>query len=172
MKEPYKLSDETIDLACKLVTDLRGKCRGMMLESMCASALYTAAKCKGEFIPLDIILNNIQGNMNECKNIVNNRLKKILKEKYGLVFTPPSAKDFIYYFFRVYDGPWDEEWKNILLNHALNKVEKVKGGSPKTKAGAAIYYIFRDDGWKVTQKDIADALGLSAVSLRLKYAEL
>ena len=140
---------------------------GRSIEKILAASIYMACR-----------KHNVPRTLDEIENVTNVGRKDIIKtskllaKRLGMRLAPASPQDYVNRFCAKLN------LKRHVAEHALEIIEEalerdiISGRGPTGIAASAIYIaaILCDD--RKTQKDVAEATGVTEVTLRVRYKEL
>lgn len=140
---------------------------GRSIEKILAASIYMACRKNKEPRTLDEIENATNVGR---KDII--KTCKLLAKRLGLRLAPTSPLEYVSGFCAKLNlkAPVEER-AHAIINEALDK-DITSGRGPTGIAASAIYIaaILCDD--RKTQKDVAEATGVTEVTLRVRYKEL
>lgn len=167
--EQLNLPPGVIDEAMRIYRQAaeKGLVRGRSLESIVAAALYAACRIKGIPKNLDEIAKLVRGGKNEvarCYRLIIRELKMrmpiIDPAKYvSKIVTPLKLSPKV-------------ERRAMQILYEARKMGLTAGKDPAGLAAAAIYIAALEHGERRTQKEIANAAGVTEVTVRNRYKEL
>ncbi len=144
----------------------QGLLRGREIKAFVCSCLYYACrKLKTPISIKDIIK---QGCVNE--HLVKNFYSLLLKE-FNLKVPPLDPVLFVSRYINDLQLSINIEKKVLSVLQNL-PFSYINGKEPKSIVGAIIYLICKKENKNITQKNLANLIGISEVSLRYKYKEI
>ena len=140
---------------------------GRSIETILAATIYLA--CRKHKVPRTL---------DEIEDVTNVRRTdiiktcKILAKKLGMKLAPASPLEYVSAFCAKLNlkQPIEERARKII--DAALEINITSGRSPTSIAAAAIYMAITLSDGMTTQKDVADATGVTGVTLRARYKEL
>ena len=145
----------------------KGLVRGRSMESVVAGSLYAA--CRRHEVPrtLDEIS---EASGIEKKEI--GRTYRFITRELEIKILPSNPIDYISRFSSVLKlSPETQSYAMKILDKA-QKIELTSGRGPTGIAAAALYVSSLIHGEKRTQREVADAAGVTEVTIRNRYKEL
>jgi len=172
LKNKLGLSDSIVEKTAYIYrkAEKRGTIRGRTIPSILAASLYIA--CREMLAPKTL---------KEIAKASNIRLKTLSKD-YRLLLTELDLKvpnnDPRHYIFKVGNTiPMSEKTKRqaIELVDLINKKDRhtyTSGKDPMGLAATALFVASANNGENITQREIATAAGLTAVTIRCRLKEI
>ena len=165
LKLPKSVEEEAARIYRMAVT--KGLVRGRSMESVVVGAVYIAAR-----------LFNLPRSLNEVCNITNTNKRDVGKtyrfiaRELRIRMLPSGPIDYIPKFANKLKFSAETQTKAIdILNIAQNS-ELTSGRGPTGLAAAALYVASLMTGEKRTQREIADVVGVTEVTIRNRYKEM
>ncbi|MBT3582426.1 hypothetical protein HN924_02500 [Candidatus Woesearchaeota archaeon] len=162
---PPAIEEEAARIYRMAVT--KGLVRGRSMESVVVGAVYIAAR-----------LFNLPRSLNEVCNITNTNKRDVGKtyrfiaRELRIRMLPSGPIDYIPKFANKLKFSAETQTKAIdILNIAQNS-ELTSGRGPTGLAAAALYVASLMTGEKRTQREIADVVGVTEVTIRNRYKEM
>ena len=139
--------------------------RGRTIEGVVAASIYIA--CRQAELPrtLDEVASFTTANRKEL-----GRIERFLKRELKIKLAPPSAVDYIPRFASQLELSSKSEVKAIEIVNESNGFTSGKG--PQGVAAAALYISSILLGERKSQKDVAQAAGVTEVTVRNRYKEI
>ena len=139
--------------------------RGRTIEGVVAASIYIA--CRQAQLPrtLDEVAAFTTANRKEL-----GRIERFLKRELEIKLAPPSAVDYIPRFASQLELSSKSEVKAIEIVNESNGFTSGKG--PQGVAAAALYISSILLGERKSQKDVAQAAGVTEVTVRNRYKEI
>lgn len=139
--------------------------RGRTIEGVVAASIYIA--CRQAELPrtLDEVASFTTVNRKEL-----GRIERFLKRQLKIKLAPPSAVDYIPRFASQLELSSKSEVKAIEIVHESNGF--ISGKGPQGVAAAALYISSILLGERKSQKDVAQAAGVTEVTVRNRYKEI
>ena len=139
--------------------------RGRTIEGVVAASIYIACRQSGLPRTLDEVAQFTAVNR---KNLA--RIERFLKRELNIKLLPPSATDYIPRFASQLELSNKSEAKAIEIVNESNDFTSGKG--PQGVAAAALYISSILLGERKSQKDVAEAAGVTEVTVRNRYKEI
>ncbi len=141
--------------------------RGRSINSMIAASIYLAIRLKRIPRTLQEILDESAENEKDIK-----RCYRVLIREFNIKSPNTNPSDLIpTYIATLKLGP-DIEINSTKIVNAYSERFSTSGKDPKGIVAGAIYLACRMKGLELTQKDIAEVVGVTEVTLRSRYKEL
>jgi len=162
---PKSIHEEVARLYEKAVK--KGVVRGRSIESIITALIYAVARSYG--IPRTISELSAASGI-EKREI--GRAYRYISRQLDLRILPATAKQYIPRFVSLLglDGKIEASAKKIIEETQTSKT--ISGKGPTGVAAAAIYIAAVLGGRKQTQRDIADIVGVTEVTIRNRYKDL
>jgi len=172
LKDKIGLSDNIVEKTAYIYrkAEKRGIIRGRTIHSILAASLYIA--CREMVAPKTL---------KEIAKAGDIRLKTLSKD-YRMLLTELDLKvpnnDLMHYVFKVGNAlPTSEKTKRqaIELVDLINKKDRhtyTSGKDPMGLAATALFVASANNGENITQREIATAAGLTAVTIRCRLKEI
>lgn len=143
--------------------------RGRTIEGVASAALYAA--CRELKIPRTF--KEIEGASPVEENEITRYFRTFCQEL-GLDYSPVSPVEHVSRFGSKLDLPGETQSKSIEIIREAEEAEEnlTSGKSPSGTAAAAIYIASNLDGERKSQKEVAEAAGVTEVTVRNRYKEL
>lgn len=139
--------------------------RGRTIEGVVAASIYIACRQAGLPRTLDEVASFTTANRKEL-----GRIERFLKRELEIKLAPPSAVDYIPRFASQLELSSKSEVKAIEIVNESNGFTSGKG--PQGVAAAALYISSILLGERKSQKDVAQAAGVTEVTVRNRYKEI
>ena len=139
--------------------------RGRTIDGVVAASIYIACRQSGLPRTLDEVAQFTAVNR---KNL--GRIERFLKRELNIKLVPPSATDYIPRFASQLELSNKSEAKAIEIVNESNEFTSGKG--PQGVAAAALYISSILLGERKSQKDVAEAAGVTEVTVRNRYKEI
>jgi len=162
---PEEVKEDSLEIYCEAsASDL---IHGRSIERILAAAIYMA--CRKYKVPRT--LDEIE-DVTKVRRTDIIKICKILAKKLGMKLAVSSPLEYIGVFCAKLNlkKPVEERARKII--YAALERDITSGKSPTSIAAAAIYMTVKLCDEKKTQKDVADATGVTGVTLRARYREL
>ena len=141
--------------------------RGRSINSMIAASIYLAIRLKRIPRTLQEILDESSESEKDIR-----RCYRVLIREFNIKSPNTNPSDLIpTYIATLKLGP-DIEINSTKIVNAYSKRFSTSGKDPKGIVAGAIYLACRMKGLELTQKDIAEVVGVTEVTLRSRYKEL
>lgn len=141
--------------------------RGRSMESVVVAALYIAARR----YHLPRSLNEICERTNISKREIGKTYRFITREL-QVKLLPSKPEDYIPKFASELDFSADTQTKAIEILNQAEKTQLTSGRGPTGLAAAALYVASLMTGEKRTQREIANVVGVTEVTIRNRYKEI
>jgi len=145
----------------------RGLVRGRSMESVIAALLYTVCREKGTPRTLEEIA---EASGVEKREI--GRTYRYIARQLDLRILPALPKDYVPRFASMLGLSDSVQAKAIRFLREAKKHEATSGKGPTGVAAAALYIAAVLQGERRTQREIADAIGVTEVTIRNRFKEL
>jgi transcription initiation factor TFIIB len=145
----------------------RGLVRGRSMESVIAALLYTICREMGTPRTLEEIA---EASGVEKREI--GRTYRYIARELGMRILPALPEDYIPRFASMLGLSDRVKARAIRLLKEAKKNEATSGKGPTGVAAAALYIAAVLEGEKRTQREIADAIGVTEVTIRNRFKEL
>jgi len=145
----------------------RGLVRGRSMESVIAALLYII--CREMKTPRT--LEEITEATGIDKREIGRTYRYIAREL-GMRILPTPPKNYIPRFGSILGLSDKTQVRAIRILNKANKIEAISGKGPTGVAAAALYIAAVLQGEKRTQREIADAIGVTEVTIRNRFKEL
>jgi len=145
----------------------KGLIRGRSIEGVCAAAIYAA--CRQCSIPrtLDEIAEAARINRKEI-----GRTYRFIARELGINLNPTTPVEYVPRFVASLGLSGEVQAKAIEILKEAMKKDLTSGRGPTGVAAAAIYIACLIVGEKRTQREVAEAAGITEVTIRNRYKEL
>jgi len=158
-----ELSETIRDQACQLFRSAQneGLLPGRSIEAMATASVYGACRCNGLSRTLDDVIDPARVEQSRVTNAY-----KTLNTELGLPAQPVTPSAFVPRLASELDVP------NQIRQRARNLAEESEstavttGVRPSGFAAACLYKAGHEDGWCITQSDVAEAANVSPVTVR------
>jgi len=145
----------------------RGLVRGRSMESVIAALLYTVCREMGTPRTLEEIS---EASGVERREI--GRTYRYIARELNMRILPALPKDYVPRFASMLGLSDKVQARAIRFLEQAKKHEATSGKGPTGVAAAALYIAAVLDGEKRTQREIADAIGVTEVTIRNRFKEL
>ena len=145
----------------------RGLVRGRSMESVIAALLYTVCREMGTPRTLEEIA---EASGVERREI--GRTYRYIARELGMRILPAMPKDYVPRFASMLGLSDKVQARAISYLNKAKKIEASSGKGPTGVAAAALYIAAVLEGEKRTQREIADAIGVTEVTIRNRFKEL
>ena len=145
----------------------RGLVRGRSMESVIAALLYTVCREMGTPRTLEEIA---EASGVERREI--GRTYRYIARELGMRILPAMPKDYVPRFASMLGLTDKVQARAITYLNKAKKIEASSGKGPTGVAAAALYIAAVLEGEKRTQREIADAIGVTEVTIRNRFKEL
>lgn len=145
----------------------KGLVRGRSMESVVVGAVYIASR-----------LFNLPRSLNEVTQLTNTNKRDVGKtyrfiaRELGIRMLPSGPIDYIPKFANKLGFSAETQTKAIELLKTAQNSELTSGRGPTGLAAAALYVASLLTGEKRTQREIADVVGVTEVTIRNRYKEM
>tara|TARA_Y100000034_G_C6874281_1_gene399564 strand:- start:20 stop:994 length:975 start_codon:yes stop_codon:yes gene_type:complete len=145
----------------------KGLVRGRSMECVVVGAIYIASR-----------LFNLPRSLNEVCQLTNNNKRDVGKtyrfiaRELGIRMLPSGAGDYIPKFANKLGFSAETQTQAQEILEIANKSELTSGRGPTGLAAAALYVASLITGEKRTQREIADVVGVTEVTIRNRYKEM
>ena len=137
------------------------------MESVVAGALYAA--CRRHEVPRTL------DEMGEASGIEKKeigRTYRFVTRELGINILPSNPADYIPRFASALNLTADSQTKSVEILEMARDIELTSGRGPTGIAAAALYVASLMTGEKRTQREIADVVGVTEVTIRNRYKEM
>jgi len=145
----------------------KGLVRGRSTESIIAALLYTT--CREEGAPRT--LDEISGASGINKRDIGKTYRYIAR-KLKIRILPAKAQDYVPRFGSLLNLSENIQVKAVEVLDDAAKYDVISGKGPIGVAAAALYIAAVLKGEKKTQREVADAIGVTEVTIRNRYKEM
>lgn len=145
----------------------RGLVRGRSMESVIAALLYTVCREMGTPRTLEEIA---EASGVERREI--GRTYRYIARELDMRILPAMPKDYVPRFASMLGLSDKVQARAISYLNKAKKIEASSGKGPTGVAAAALYIAAVLEGEKRTQREIADAIGVTEVTIRNRFKEL
>ena len=145
----------------------RGLVRGRSMESVIAALLYTV--CREMKTPRTL------EELSEASGVERReigRTYRYIARELGLRILPAMPKDYVPRFASMLGLSDKVQARAIRILNKAKKIEATSGKGPTGVAAAALYISSVLGGDKRTQREIADAIGVTEVTIRNRFKEI
>ncbi|MBL7206377.1 MAG: transcription initiation factor IIB [Candidatus Aenigmarchaeota archaeon] len=146
---------------------VRGLVRGRSTESIISALLYITCREEGAPRTLDEIAK--ASNINK-KDV--GKTYRYIARKLGIRILPAKAQDYIPRFGSLLDLSEKVQVKAVDVLDDATKYDVTSGKGPIGVAAAALYISAVLSGEKKTQREVADIIGVTEVTIRNRYKEI
>lgn len=145
----------------------KGLVRGRSTESIIAALLYTTCREEGAPRTLDEIS---KASGISKKDI--GKTYRYISRKLGIRILPAKAQDYVPRFGSLLDLSEKVQVKAVEILENSSKHDVTSGKGPIGVAAAALYISAVLAGEKKTQREVADIIGVTEVTIRNRYKEM
>ena len=145
----------------------KGLVRGRSTESIIAALLYTT--CREEGAPRT--LDEISKASNIDKRDIGKTYRYIAR-KLSIRILPAKAQDYVPRFGSLLDLSEKVQVKAVDVLDKAGRYDVTSGKGPIGVAAAALYIAAVLEGEKKTQREVADTIGVTEVTIRNRYKEM
>jgi len=145
----------------------KGLVRGRSTESIIAALLYTTCREEGTPRTLDEISKASGINRRDI-----GKTYRYIARKLGIRILPAKAQDYVPRFGSLLDLSEQVQVKAVKVLDEAAKHDVTSGKGPIGVAAAALYIAAVLRGEKKTQREVADAIGVTEVTIRNRYKEM
>ncbi len=145
----------------------KGLVRGRSMESVVVGAIYISSR----LFNLPRSLNEVTNKTNTNKRDVGKTYRFIAREL-GIKLLPSGPTDYIPKFANKLSFSAETQTKAIEILKTAQEQELTSGRGPTGLAAAALYVASLITGEKRTQREIADVVGVTEVTIRNRYKEM
>jgi len=145
----------------------KGLVRGRSMESVVSGALYAA--CRRHEVPRTL------DELSEASGIEKKeigRTYRFVTRELGITILPSNPADYIARFSSALKLSAETQSKAIEILESAQKSELTSGRGPTGIAAASLYVSALLHGEKRTQREVADIVGVTEVTIRNRYKEL
>ncbi len=162
---PASIEEEAARIYRLAVT--KGLVRGRSMESVIVGAIYIASR----LFNLPRSLNEVTSKTNTNKRDVGKTYRFIAREL-NIKLLPSGPIDYIPKFANKLGFSADTQTQAVEILKIAQKSELTSGRGPTGLAAAALYVASLITGEKRTQREIADVVGVTEVTIRNRYKEM
>jgi len=141
--------------------------RGRSINSMVAASIYLAIRLKRIPRTLQEILDESSENEKDIR-----RCYRVLIREFNIKSPNTNPSDLIPTYIATLKLDPNIEINSTKIVNAFSERFSTSGKDPKGIVAGAIYLACRMKGLELTQKDIAEVVGVTEVTLRSRYKEL
>jgi transcription initiation factor TFIIB len=145
----------------------KGLVRGRSTESIIAALLYTTCREEGTPRTLDEISKASGINRRDI-----GKTYRYIARKLAIRILPAKAQDYVPRFGSLLDLSEKVQVKAVEVLDEATKHDVTSGKGPIGVAAAALYIAAVLKGEKKTQREVADAIGVTEVTIRNRYKEM
>ena len=145
----------------------KGLVRGRSTESIIAALLYTTCRAEGAPRTLDEIS---KASGISKKDI--GKTYRYISRKLSIRILPAKAQDYVPRFGSLLDLSERVQVKAVDILDKASKYDVTSGKGPIGVAAAALYIAAVLSGEKKTQREVADIIGVTEVTIRNRYKEM
>jgi len=145
----------------------KGLVRGRSTESIIAALLYTTCREEGTPRTLDEISKASGINRRDI-----GKTYRYIARKLAIRILPAKAQDYVPRFGSLLDLSEKVQVKGVKVLDEAAKSDVTSGKGPIGVAAAALYIAAVLKGEKKTQREVADAIGVTEVTIRNRYKEM
>ncbi len=145
----------------------KGLVRGRSTESIIAALLYTTCREEGAPRTLDEISKASGINRRDI-----GKTYRYISRKLGIRILPAKAQDYIPRFGSLLGLSERVQVKAVEILDQAAETDVTSGKGPIGVAAAALYIAAVLDGERKTQREVADAIGVTEVTIRNRYKEM
>ena len=145
----------------------RGLVRGRSMESVIAALLYTICREMGTPRTLEEIA---EASGVEKREI--GRTYRYIARELGMRILPAMPRDYVPRFASMLGLSDQTQAKALRFLREAKSLEATSGKGPTGVAAAALYIAAVLEGEKRTQREIADAIGVTEVTIRNRFKEM
>ncbi|WP_408960778.1 transcription initiation factor IIB [Natrinema sp. 74] len=158
-----ELSETIRDQACQLFrsTQNEGLLPGRSIEAMATASVYGACRCNGLSRTLDDVTDPARVEQSRVTNAY-----KTLNTELGLPAQPVTPSAFVPRLASELDVPDQIRQRARNLAEESESKAVTTGVRPSGFAAACLYKAGHEDGWCLTQSDVAEAANVSPVTVR------
>ena len=164
-----ELSNSLRDQACQLFRSAQSEdlLRGRSIEAIAAASIYGTCRCHHSSLRLDDLVETARVGHSRVTNAY-----KTLNTGLGLPTQPVRPSEFVPRLASKLDVSDALRRRALALSKHHYETGMSNGRHPSGVAAASIYEATREHNLTLTQQQIADAAGVSAVTLRGRWEEL
>lgn len=162
---PEKVEEEARDIYEK--ASEKNVLLGYSSEDAAASVLYTSCRKVGTYRPLDDFIKLYETD----RKRVSQSYKKIVR-RLNLKIPPFDIPKCIHYLLKKLDLLNELEDRSLELFEKINTKDIAYGKNPFSISAAIVYLACKVEDVKITQNMIAEAAGVSSVTLRSRLKEI
>ena len=158
-----ELSETIRDQACQLFRSTQNEnlLRGRSIEAMAAASVYGACRCNGRPQTLDGVTDAARVEHSRITNAYTT-----LNTELGLPAQPVTPSAFVPRLASELDVSDQIRQRARRLAEASESTGATTGVRPSGFAAACLYKAGREQGWLLTQSDVADVADVSVVTVR------
>ena len=158
-----ELSETIRDQACQLFRSAQneGLLPGRSIEAMATASVYGACRCNGLSRTLDDVIDPARVKQSRVTNAY-----KTLNTELGLPAQPVTPSAFVPRLASELDVPDQIRQRARNLAEESESTAVTTGVRPSGFAAACLYKAGHEDGWCLTQSDVAEAANVSPVTVR------
>jgi len=145
----------------------KGLVRGRSTESIIAALLYTTCREEGAPRTLDEISKASGINRRDI-----GKTYRYIARKLKIRILPAKAQDYVPRFGSLLNLSEKVQVRGVSILDEAAKHDVVSGKGPIGVAAAALYIAAVLEGEKKTQREVADAIGVTEVTIRNRYKEM
>lgn len=145
----------------------KGFVRGRSTESIIAALLYTVCREEGAPRTLDEISKASGINRRDI-----GKTYRYIARKLGIRILPAKAQDYVPRFGSLLNLSERVQVKAVELLDKAAKYDVTSGKGPIGVAAATLYIAAVLEGERKTQREVADAIGVTEVTIRNRYKEI
>ncbi|RLJ08812.1 MAG: hypothetical protein DRP13_00120 [Candidatus Aenigmatarchaeota archaeon] len=145
----------------------KGLVRGRSTESIIAALLYTVCREEGAPRTLDEISKASGINRRDI-----GKTYRYIARKLGIRILPAKAQDYVPRFGSLLNLSEKVQVRAVEILDEAAKYDVTSGKGPIGVAAAALYIAAVLEGERKTQRDVADAIGVTEVTIRNRYKEM
>jgi transcription initiation factor TFIIB len=164
-----ELTDSVRDQACQLFRSAQNEdlLRGRSIEAIAAASVHGACRCNGHTRLLDDVVDTARVDQSRVTNAY-----KTLNTELGLPTQPVRPSEFIPRLASELGISDAIRRRAVALSKHHQETTISNGCRPSGVAAACIYKAAQEHGRTLTQQRVADAAGMSAVTVRARRDEL
>jgi len=158
-----ELSETIRDQACRLFRSAQNEdlLRGRSIEAMASASVYGACRCNGLSRTLDDVIDSARVDQSRVTNAY-----KTLNTELGLPAQPVVPSAFVPRLASELDVPDQIRQRARNLAEESEATAVTTGVRPSGFAAACLSKVGHEDGWCITQSDVAEAANVSPVTVR------
>ncbi|WP_134672229.1 transcription initiation factor IIB [Halorussus marinus] len=157
------LSETIRDQACQLFRSAQNEdlLLGRSIEAMATASVYGACRCNGRSRILDDVIDPARVEQSRVTNAY-----QTLNTELGLPAQPVTPSAFVPRLASELDVPDQIRQRARRLAEKSESTAVTTGVRPSGFAAACLYKAGHEDGWCITQSDVAEAANVSPVTVR------